>query len=127
MKLYEIVDEEEFIKSIREIMLEHFFKEVKKKKTNCKKNKQLIHLMKEHGGNLEKKLTIEETKSIASPILKQKQKDGKTFITHKDFREILEELNKRIISNILVELTKEGVIESAFDNEQNDFIFWVKD
>lgn len=129
-RTFEIIDKEEFIKSIREIMLKEFFNEEikeKEKERKRKKNKHLLNLMKEKEKEIEDKLTIEEAKNIVVPILEEKQKDGKILINHKDFKEILEELNKRIVSNILVQLTKEGLIESAYDSEQNDFIFWVKD
>jgi hypothetical protein len=31
-----------------------------------------------------------------------------------------------MISNIIQGLVKKGVLHTAFDNEKNDFIFWVK-
>jgi hypothetical protein len=32
-----------------------------------------------------------------------------------------------MVSNIVRGLVKKGVLDSAFDNDKNDFIFWVKD
>ena len=32
-----------------------------------------------------------------------------------------------MVSNILNQLVQKGLVESAFDTESNDFIFWVKD
>jgi hypothetical protein len=32
-----------------------------------------------------------------------------------------------MISNILNSLVNKGVLDSAYDSDQNDFIFWVKD
>jgi hypothetical protein len=32
-----------------------------------------------------------------------------------------------MVSNILTKLVSDGIIESAFDTEKNDFIFWVKE
>jgi len=32
-----------------------------------------------------------------------------------------------MVSNIINSLVKKGLIETAFDSEKNDFIFWVKD
>ena len=43
------------------------------------------------------------------------------------FDEILIQLNQRMVSNIVRGLVKKGVVDSAFDSERNDFIFWVKD
>ncbi|NBT08684.1 MAG: hypothetical protein EBS98_07780, partial [Chitinophagia bacterium] len=39
---------------------------------------------------------------------------------------ILEELNSRLVSNILNSLVNKGLIESAYDSDTNDFVFWVK-
>lgn len=43
------------------------------------------------------------------------------------FAEIIAKLNDRMVSNILNNLAQKGLVESAFDNETNDFVFWVKD
>jgi hypothetical protein len=32
-----------------------------------------------------------------------------------------------MISNILNSLVNKGMIETAFDNKSNDFVFWIKD
>jgi hypothetical protein len=32
-----------------------------------------------------------------------------------------------MISNILNSLVNKGVLDSAYDSDQNDFIFWVKE
>jgi hypothetical protein len=32
-----------------------------------------------------------------------------------------------MVSNILNTLVNKGVLDSAFDTDQNDFIFWVKE
>jgi hypothetical protein len=32
-----------------------------------------------------------------------------------------------MVSNILNSLVNKGVLDSAYDDEQNDFIFWVKE
>ena len=38
----------------------------------------------------------------------------------------MEQLCERMVSNIIQSLVKKGLVETAFDNEKNDFIFWVK-
>jgi len=43
------------------------------------------------------------------------------------FADIISKLNDRMVSNIINSLVKKGLIETAFDSEKNDFIFWVKD
>jgi len=48
------------------------------------------------------------------------------YITDDDYDTFLMQLNRRMISNIVQGLVKKGVLHTAFDNEKNDFIFWVK-
>lgn len=43
------------------------------------------------------------------------------------FADIVQKLNDRMVSNIINGLVKKGLVESAFDSEANDFVFWVKD
>lgn len=43
------------------------------------------------------------------------------------FLHIIEKLNDRMVSNVLNSLVQKGLVESAFDTESNDFIFWIKD
>ena len=48
------------------------------------------------------------------------------YITDDDYDTFLMQMNRRMISNIVQGLVKKGVLHTAFDNEKNDFIFWVK-
>lgn len=48
------------------------------------------------------------------------------YLTDDDYDTFLMQLNRRMISNIIQGLVKKGVLHTAFDNEKNDFIFWVK-
>jgi hypothetical protein len=43
------------------------------------------------------------------------------------FSDIIHKLNDRMVSNIINILTQKGLIETAFDNEANDFVFWIND
>lgn len=67
---------------------------------------------------------------IKENIKKQRNKTTKTVryvLNDEMFAEIVHKLNDRMVSNIINRLVKKGLIETAFDNESNDFIFWVKD
>lgn len=80
---------------------------------------------------LEQSLSYEESLSIVKELAK-KQKNKKTkidryCINDKILQEIIEALNSRLVSNILNNLTNKGVLESGYDAEINDFVFWVKD
>ena len=44
----------------------------------------------------------------------------------KDYDLFLEQLSERMVSNIIHNLVKKGLVETAYDNEKNDFVFWVK-
>lgn len=47
-------------------------------------------------------------------------------IKEDDYDDFLVQLNRRMVSNIVKDLVSKGLVESAFDNEKNDFVFWVK-
>lgn len=75
-------------------------------------------------------LTQEESMIIAKNLLKKqsnkKTKEERYLINDELMTEIIESLNSRMVSNILSSLVNRGVLESAYDNESNDFIFWIK-
>lgn len=56
----------------------------------------------------------------------KKKKKYRYVITDNTFMTIINDLNKRMISNILTSLVNKGLVEMAFDDNTNDFIFWVK-
>jgi hypothetical protein len=66
-------------------------------------------------------------KNYAKKQINKKTKETRYCLTDKLLQLIIEDLNNRMISNILNSLVNKGVLDSAYDNEQNDFIFWVKD
>lgn len=43
------------------------------------------------------------------------------------FAAIIDNLNSRMISNMLNNLVNKGVLETGFDNDTNEFVFWIKD
>ena len=75
-------------------------------------------------------LSMPEAKAIFKPFVKQKRHKKtlsiKTSILESDYDTILRQLSERMISNIVRNLVKRGLVESAFDEEKNDFVFWVK-
>lgn len=80
---------------------------------------------------LDKLLSHQESLLILKEIVKkQKNKKHNSIrycLNDKLFTEILDKLNDRMVSNILGGLVDKGLIEMAFDDESNDFIFWIKD
>jgi len=88
-------------------------------------------IKKEDMPELDKYLPFEEAKSIMKSLIikrrHKKTKIPKLFMKESDYDEVLVQLNQRMVSNIIRGLVNKGVVDSAFDNERNDFIFWVKD
>jgi Tfp pilus assembly pilus retraction ATPase PilT len=66
-------------------------------------------------------------KGLAKKQTHKKTKTTRYLVSDKIYYEIIQSLNDRMISNMLNNLVNKGLIETAFDAESNDFIFWVKD
>jgi hypothetical protein len=79
---------------------------------------------------MDKVLPRDEVKAIFSDLVfKRKNKNTKKvalFIKEEDYEEVLAQLNQRMVSNIVKGLVSRGLVESAFDSEKNDFVFWVR-
>lgn len=74
-------------------------------------------------------LTQEESIVIVKPLFK-KQKHKRTnkiryLISDNIFVNILQQLNDRMVSNTISSLVQKGLVESAYDDEIDDFVFWV--
>jgi hypothetical protein len=79
---------------------------------------------------LDKILSYDESKIIITDMLK-KQRNKKAskiryLLNDKLFLKIIESLNDRMVSNILNGLVNKGLVETAYDAEANDFVFWIK-
>jgi hypothetical protein len=48
-------------------------------------------------------------------------------LSDQKFIEMMECFNSRMVSNILSGLVQKDILDSAYDEELNDFVFWVKD
>jgi hypothetical protein len=76
-------------------------------------------------------LTQEECSVIVKNALK-KQRNKTTnairyLVCDSLFYEILNQLNDRMVSNTIGSLVQKGLVESAYDSEIDDFVFWVND
>ena len=125
---YRINDLKIFIKHTRFMVFETFGD------SNDRANDDFTELMSNQKlkdkKEMERLLPAKETiQIITAGIKKRLSKDGEIefTVTNKAFKKILEELNARMVSNILAKLSSEGLIETAFDSEKNDFVFWVKE
>lgn len=88
-------------------------------------------LCEEDSNELQKTLTQSECMSIAMTYIKRelnkKTKQLRYIISTKQYMSMIESFNSRMVSNILVNLTNQGLIESAYDEKLNDFIFWCRE
>lgn len=79
---------------------------------------------------LESILSFQESKNIILSLVKEKTNpisgEKAYFINDKIYTDILESLNTRMISNILMNLTKKGIVDTAYDSTLDDFVFWIK-
>jgi hypothetical protein len=90
-------------------------------------NEQSAELAEEMDEVLNQKESLIIVKNLAIEQ-KNKYKDISRFIIdEKIFSKIIEALNTRLVSNLLASLSAKGMIESAYDEKLNDFVFWVND
>lgn len=79
---------------------------------------------------MDRLLPHDEVKNILSSLtFKKRNKNTKQvalFIKETDYDEALAQINQRMVSNIVKGLVAKGLVESAYDSEKNDFVFWVK-
>lgn len=129
MAKYEIKDLNDFTESARRVVFGGFGKSIEETKDDF--TDMLESLSGEEETEMNKVLTQQESILIVKSIVKT-QTNKKTqairyIINEKVFEDVLEALNARLVSNILSNLMKRGLIESAYDDKLNDFVFWVKE
>lgn len=83
----------------------------KKELNNCLSIKESEIIVKENSRRMRHKKTKEKVYLMNSVVLNK----------------LLEKLNQRLVSNIISSLVSKGMLESAYDEEQNDFVFWISD
>jgi Mg/Co/Ni transporter MgtE len=81
--------------------------------------------------DFDKMLSHQECLVIVKENLKRernkKTKKIRYILNDEIFVEIISKLNDRLTSNIMSSLVQKGLVETAFDEEENDFVFWIKD
>lgn len=124
MTYYEITDMDDFIQNTRVLTYSAFGE---KSDVNFDElNMSMESLSEEQQTEINECLTFSECKAI---VLENVEKTGnkKYKITQEDFVEIVDAFSKRITGNILNSLVSKGYVETAFDEKENDFVFWVKE
>jgi hypothetical protein len=91
----------------------------------------LYEMTKKEAEEMDETLSHDEAaaivKNYARKQVNRKTKQTRYCLTDKILQSIIEDLNSRMVSNILNVLVSKGALESAFDTDKNDFIFWVKE
>lgn len=71
-------------------------------------------------------LSQNESMVIVKDFIKLSKNNKEYMISDKNYYSFIEALNARLVSNIINKLSQDGILESAFDAESNDFVFWIK-
>jgi tRNA C32,U32 (ribose-2'-O)-methylase TrmJ len=132
MEWFAIVNLESFVDSTRVLVYELFGNQDKEEKENVAKTNTDYEKL----TNIEKKeinecLTHQESLLISKDFITEKEskklKKKKYIISDKDYLSFLESLNARLVSNMLSKMVKQDLLDTAFDEESNDFVFWLKE
>lgn len=125
---YIIKDIDNFVLSTRSLVFNNFGKDQDK----TKPIDDLLQDVKiEELEEFNQVLSQEESMIIAKGLFKKqvnrKTKKTRYVMTDDSFIEMVMLFNDRMVSNMLNGLVNKGLLETAFDTESNDFIFWIKD
>jgi hypothetical protein len=124
-----INDFEDFVDNARSLVFK-FFGDANKEEKDIMAG-LLSKMTTEEIEELNSTLTHEESAAIiSSRVRKQihkKTKKTRYCLNDQILATIIEDLNGRMISNMLNSLVNKGFLDSAYDSDQNDFIFWVKE
>jgi hypothetical protein len=126
---YIIDDIEEFTKSARKLVFNGFGKSIEDDPDEF--TKLITEISPEELEEMNQILTQQESLIIVKNIAKEQRNKftnkSRYIINEKLFSEIIEAMNGRLVSNMLTSLVSKGLIESAYDEQINDFVFWIKD
>lgn len=124
---YSIVDINKFIETTRVMVYNSFGQS---DLTIDKVDMDIENLEQEERQELDVYLGQKEAQRIIFEyIKKRKTKNGDTIyiLSEEEFLKIINDLTLRLTSNLLNNLATRGLINTAFDEETNDFIFWAKE
>lgn len=120
----------DFVDSSRKLVFKFFGHESEHKEHDMLA--AFLELSPEETKELEKSLSYEEALGIVMQYVKKQKhkhnhKKERYCLNDKILQQIIEALNSRLVSNILNDLSNRGILESGYDEELNDFVFWIKD
>lgn len=77
---------------------------------------------------LDQILSYSESISVCKNFIKKQRNkitaETRYIIDEKSYFAMISALNDRLVSNLLNSLVNKGLIETAYDEKANDFIFW---
>ena len=80
---------------------------------------------------IDKLLSYQESYLIIQEFIKEivdeDTRESQWVVNDKILLDICESLTTRMVDNILNSLVNKGILESSYDSEANDFIFWTKE
>lgn len=124
---YIINDLDAFINSTRAIVYNSFDKET----MNNRSDEELDHISENDLEEFNNVLSYAESKLIANEFIKtqtnKKTQIKRSTISEHNYVNYINALSHRMIGNLLKNLAEKNLIEIGYDNEVNDFIFWIKD
>lgn len=124
-----IDDLEKFIESTRVIVYDGFGEKTSKSPDRIAN--KLSELKPEDVDDLNNVLSQNECLVIAKEYIKiqtnRRTQKQRMILDNRSFMKMIESFNSRMVGNILNNLVNKGMLETAFDAEENDFVFWVKD
>lgn len=122
---FEITDLDKFVECSRVLVFDSMGKD-----KNCEIGDikhEISELSDEELSELDRTLTQEESLLICKKFLTQRKDSDRFIMSNKKYIELLDALNSRMVSNMLNSLVNRGLLETAYDTESNDFVFWVKE
>jgi hypothetical protein len=128
-----IKDLKEFVDSSRRLVFQSFGKEISQENKNDIDNilDDIRNISVEDESEMNIVLSHDEALTIIQPFLREqfnkKTKKNRFLVSESIYIDIITSLNDRMVSNILNSLVNKGLIETAYDDKCNDFIFWIKD
>lgn len=121
-----IKDIEEFANKARVVVYSNFGTW----NTESELDELIDNVPQEEQDDLDKVLSQQESlmiiKGIARKQTNKTTQETRYIINDKLFADIIQDLNARMVSNILSSLVSKGLVETSYDTESNDFVFWVK-
>lgn len=125
---YVIKDLTEFVDNARKLVFNNFGKAGDDNDNDV--DAMLSDIKPEEQKEFDEVLSHEESMIITKSLVKKQnhKKTGKLrYIMNDDiFMSVIESLNDRMVSNMLNGLVNKGLLETAFDDKSNDFVFWIK-